>query len=306
MPKSRRSSSAPIAVDAALLRRWALPEPGADADKEDRGRVMIVGGSAEIPGALILAGCAALRAGAGKLQIATAKSAAVPLAIAVPEARVIALGETRNGAIAASAAKRAAEEAGQSHATLVGPGMMGDSGTGKFVERFLGHFGDANLVLDAGAVAQLHGRTDLLKPMRGRVLLTPHVGEMASMTGIPSAEIARNPGAVAVDVAKATGAVISLKGPETWIASPDGKLLCYRQGGVGLATSGSGDVLAGIAAGLLARGADPLVTAAWASYLHGASGRILARRVGNIGFLARELLSEIPGALSARSRAYRR
>ncbi len=200
-----------------------------------------------------------------------------------------------------SAAGQAAKAASDVHATLVGPGMMGDADIAKFMEKFLSAFGgEGALVIDAGAIPQLRGRSGLLKGSSGRLVLTPHGGEMAGMTGISSAEISRNPGPIAIEVARETGAVVSLKGPDTWIADPEGTLVCYRQGGVGLATSGSGDVLAGIVAGLLARGNEPFVAATWASYVHGAAGRILARRFGRIGFLARELISEIPGVLAAR------
>lgn len=301
MPKSRRSSQAVRAVDAALLRRWPLAEPGPDADKEERGRVMIIGGCTEVPGAVLLAGGASLRAGAGKLQISTVRSAAIQVGVAIPEARVIGLDETRNGSIAPSSARAAADSVSGVHATLVGPGMMCDSDIIKFMEKFLSAFGgEGNLVIDAGAIAQLRGRNRLLKKFSGRVVITPHAGEMAGMTGLSITEISRNPGPIAIEVARETGAVVSLKGPDTWIADPEGTLVCYRQGGVGLATSGSGDVLAGIVAGLLARGNEPLVAATWASYVHGAAGRILARRFGRIGFLARELISEIPGVLASR------
>jgi NAD(P)H-hydrate repair Nnr-like enzyme with NAD(P)H-hydrate dehydratase domain len=103
--------------------------------------------------------------------------------------------------------------------------------------------------------------------------------------------------AVALQAASKFGVVIALKGSETVIASPDGTLLRYSGGGVGLATGGSGDVLAGIIAGLLSRGASPLDAAAWGVWLHGEAGTIVADRIGPIGFLARDLLAEIPGLM---------
>jgi ADP-dependent NAD(P)H-hydrate dehydratase len=108
------------------------------------------------------------------------------------------------------------------------------------------------------------------------------------------------PAELALGAAKQFGAVVVLKGSTSWIATPDGSLYRYDGGNVGLATSGSGDTLAGIVAGLSARGAPPLEAVAWGVYLHGSAGRALARRMGALGFLARELLAEIPPLLRRR------
>jgi len=105
------------------------------------------------------------------------------------------------------------------------------------------------------------------------------------------------PSAVAREAAARFGAVIVLKGAESWIATPEGALYRYDGGNVGLATSGSGDTLAGIVTGLAARGAPPLHAVIWAVYLHGSAGRALARRIGPLGFLAHELLAELPPLL---------
>jgi hydroxyethylthiazole kinase-like uncharacterized protein yjeF len=128
-------------------------------------------------------------------------------------------------------------------------------------------------------------------------VITPHAGEMATILGMDKGEVERDPLAIARRAADELGAVVALKGPETFIASPEGEAYCYSSGNVGLATSGSGDVLAGIVGGLLARGADPLRAAAWAVYLHGEAGNALAATMGRIGFLARELADEIPPIL---------
>ena len=113
-------------------------------------------------------------------------------------------------------------------------------------------------------------------------------------TGIDEAEVRSDSARVALEAAAAYSAIVALKGATTFIATPSGDLYRYEGGDVGLATSGSGDTLAGIVAGLLARGADPLTAAAWGVYLHGEAGNVLAKRVGRIGYLARELLDEIP------------
>lgn len=293
---SARARKRGIAVNPALLRRWPLPAPSEDADKEDRGVALVIGGTTETPGALLLAGVAALRAGAGKLQIAAPGSSSVALGVAIPEARVFALPETSAGHLDRHAGQRAAEHATGADAVLIGPGLLSEDATQKLMEVLLPRISRDPLVLDAVALSALRGgrfRFSADAP----VLLTPNLVELARLTGETREAVAADPAAIAASVSRALDAVVALKGPTTWIATPDGELFEYSTGKVGLATSGSGDVLAGIALGLLARGATAEQAGAWAAYLHGESGNRLARSVGRIGFLARELLDEIPGVM---------
>ena len=277
------------------MRAWPLPQPDEAGDKEARGRVLVVGGSPELPGAVILAATAALRAGAGKLQIATCRSIAQMVGAAVPEARVFGLPETKAGGIGSSAVRLIAERACESQAVLVGPGMMDEKATVRLLKGLLPRIVGPTVVLDAGALSCLLEDAKCLYPLNGCVVLTPHAGEMAMLTGIDKERIVVGPLRVARDAARTLCAVIALKGAETFIAAPAGnKAYCNRTGNVGLATSGSGDTLSGIIAGLAARGAAPVQAAAWGVYLHGRAGERLARRVGQLGFLARELLAEVP------------
>ncbi len=255
---------------------------------------MVIGGEREIPGAALLAGLAALRAGAGKLQIATCASASVQLGIAVPEARVIGLDETDAGAIRGSNARILVDLVKRSHATLIGPGMTTDSETSSLLAGLLPQVDSATIVLDAGALSSLADNSALLATSSVKGILTPHAGEMATLMGIDISLVEKDPFSVATDAAHTLGAVVVLKGPETHIVSPDGDHYRYQSGDVGLATSGSGDILAGAITGLAARGAAPLQAAVWGVYLHGASGNSLAKRSGRVGYLARELLAEIP------------
>ena len=258
--------------------------------------MLVVGGSAQVPGALRLAGVAALRAGAGKLQLATVASVSVALGIAVPEALVVALPQGRNGEIAGTrAALGLRENASRVDAMLVGPGMSGSRSAHALVAPLVSRLDeDAVLILDAAAILALKEDEAMLAPLAGRAMLTPHAGEMASLLGVDRRDVESDAASTARVAAERFGAVVVLKGAESWIAEPDGALYRYAGGSVGLATSGSGDVLAGIAAGLAARGASVLRAAAWAVFLHGAAGHALARRVGRISFLARELSDESP------------
>lgn len=274
-----------------------LPLPREGGDKEERGRVLVVGGGRETPGAVVLAGEAALRAGAGKLQVATGESSAPLVAALMPEARVFALKETRAGRLARAACDALEEHAGRAQCVCVGPGMIEDESVVRFVEGTLRLCRDVAVVLDAGAIACLGGGK-LPHALGGRAVVTPNAEELADIYGEPKEKISAAPLEAARRAAAEFRAVVALKGRETFVAAPGGEVYVNRAGGVGLATSGSGDVLAGVIAGLLARGAEPVRAAAWGVHLHALAGERLSRRVGPLGFLARELLAEIPPLMS--------
>jgi hydroxyethylthiazole kinase-like uncharacterized protein yjeF len=277
-----------------LLDSWPLPQPHGDGDKDTRGRVLVIGGAPEMPGAIILAATAVLRSGAGKLQIATCASIAPHVAVAVPEARVFALPETSTGGIAPAASAELAERAKAVDAVLIGPGMLDEAATGALLDQLLPELEQTVLVLDAIALT-CEPRPERAPARHARnAILTPHAGEMATLLGIDKAAVAADPAGVAREAAAAFGSVIVLKGGTTYIAAPDGTLYQYASGNIGLATSGSGDTLAGVVAGLAARGTAPVQAAGWGVYLHGEAGNQLATRMGRLGYLARELLDEIP------------
>jgi ADP-dependent NAD(P)H-hydrate dehydratase len=275
-----------------------LPLPREGGDKEERGRVLLVGGGRETPGAVLLAGEAALRAGAGKLQVATVESSAPLVAALMPEARVFALKETRAGRLARGACGALEEHAGSAQCVCVGPGMIDDESVVRFVEGLLPLCRDVAVVLDAGAITCLGCGGKLLDAHGGRAVVTPNAEELADIYGEPKEKISDAPLEAARRAAADFRAVVTLKGRETFVAAPGGETYVNRAGGVGLATSGSGDVLAGVIAGLLARGAEPVSAAAWGVHLHALAGERLSARTGPLGFLSRELLAEIPPLMS--------
>lgn len=298
-------SDAAPRVDVGLLRAWPPPRPDADDDKEGRGRVLVVAGSREVPGSALLAGLAALRAGAGKLALATSRSVAVPLAVALPEARVVALPEDPGGAMTAEAGAGVAELAERAAAVVIGPGMRGTDAVRAILEKTLESCGrgdrgngdrGAVVVVDAAAIACLPRQQmpALLAPLDGRVVLTPNLAEMAILVDCHVDDLPDDLAALAADTARQLGAVVALKGGVTYTAAPDGRRFADGAGNVGLATSGSGDVLAGLIGGLAARGADPLQAAVWGVHVHAAAGDRLAERIGPLGYLARELVDEVP------------
>jgi ADP-dependent NAD(P)H-hydrate dehydratase len=293
-----RASKRPTAVTAGLLRRWQVPHPDAAADKEDRGVAMVIGGAAEVPGALLLAGVAALRVGAGKLQLAGPRSAGPSLGVALPEARVFSLPESGDGVLDRKSGGRAAEYAQGADAILVGPGMLNEDAIRGFMDEIIRRVTNKPIVIDALALSALReGRYRFTEG--AQAVLTPNLAEMANLTGEALATVEEDPRGVALTVARDFNAVVALKGAVTFIATPDGEVFRYTEGDVGLATSGSGDVLAGAIVGFLARGATLDQAAVWAVYLHGAAGNRLKRRIGPIGFLARELSDEIAPLMNA-------
>ncbi|WP_404336732.1 NAD(P)H-hydrate dehydratase [Sphingomonas sp. MMS12-HWE2-04] len=285
-------------IDAAWRAANPLPEPDADTDKNSRGRVLAAGGSLTVPGALRLTGEAALRAGAGKVQLATVTLATLPLGIAMPEAAVYALPANAAGELADAAGETLCGYLERCDALVLGPGMGAEAGAEAILRPVLAAAGaHQSIVLDAAAIPAVAAMPDAVR-RQGRIILTPHAGEMARLMDCDEQEAKRNPEALARSAADRFGAVVLLKGAETWIAAPDGSMLHYPGGGHGLATGGSGDILAGIIAGLLSRGAAPLTASAWGVWLHGEAGRACANRIGPMGFLARELLPEIPGLMA--------
>ena len=157
----------------------------------------------------------------------------------------------------------------------------------------------STVILDAGALRIFRGRRALPVGSRGAAVATPHAGEMADFWGIERGEVLRAGTTVARDSAARLGTVMVLKGACTHVAAPDGTTFHNLEGNIGLGTSGSGDALSGIIAGLAARGAAPLQAAVWGVYLHAKAGDALARKIGQLGYLARELLVEVPRLLSA-------
>ncbi|KPH04270.1 hypothetical protein AOG23_34130 [Rhizobium acidisoli] len=283
-------------IDAQFLESLPLPQP-AEGSKEERGRVCIIGGSREVPGAVLLAALGAMRAGAGKLQIVTVESRAGALAVAMPEALVIDVPETPAGGLLCSPVASMASRWDSAHALLVGPGMVEEADGHEILKSLLDRTGEAVIVVDAGALPRITELGESLHRRTGRVIITPHAGEMANLLGVDKAAVETDPTLAASRLTEEFGLIVIMKGSQTIITAPEG-IWRYEGGGVGLATSGSGDVLAGLVAGLAARGAEPVAAAMWGVFLHGEAGSQLAMKVGPLGFLAREIPDLIPNLMS--------
>ena len=285
MPRS--SSPDPVPISLALL--WDRR-----VGTEDRGTVLVVGGARTVPGAPALSGTAALRAGAGTLQLAVAGRHASAIGVSVPESSVLGLPETASGAIGGDAVDRLADVLPGAGTVVVGPGLTGVSETEDLLRRLVPAIApDARVVLDAFALGALSRDPALAEPLAGRLVLTPNRVEAAFLDGCEEKDV--DDLETAVRIAGRYGGVVLLMGV---VAEPGGRTWRDGSGHVGLATSGSGDVLAGLTGGFLARGAGVDQAACWAPHVHAVAGQRLIPDTGSTGLLARELVAEIPRVIA--------
>src|SRR3954465_12845538 len=290
-PSPDRTSPDSTLVTPQVLRAWPLPEP--TGGKNARGSILVIGGSSQTLGAVLLAAEAALRAGAGKLQVATAESVAPFAATALPEALVRALPQSDSGAIRAEAADVVRELAEAADAVLLGPGMKDAEETQGFGDRLLPHL-SGPVALDALGLASVTADVHCLQHLEARVVLTPNPTELAIALHVEQEQLEDDPAGATLDLAGRANAAAGLRGGHSWGAAPHRPAGAARGGGRGggggggggLGVWGSGDVRAGLVAGLLARGADPVQAAVWGSHLHGRAGERLAATRGAPGLPA--------------------
>jgi len=271
-----------------------LPSPEA-SEKHSRGVALVVAGSAQTPGAARLAAEAALRAGCGKVRIATVAAVAPHLATLVPEARVYGFGETASGSLSASSADEIVDIAREADVTLVGSGFVDLAHAASLVAALAPAL-HGPVVLDALATAYVDEHQDL-DDVDGPCVLTVNPAELAEVLDLDVGSVQRDPEGAARALTGRSGAVVLLGGETKVVTAAGAPTHVVTAGGPGLATAGSGDVQAGLVAGLLARGAEPDQAAVWAAWLHATAGDRLAARVGTMGFLARELAAEVPALL---------
>lgn len=273
------SPSDPIEVTPELLKDWGLPDPG--DSKKSRGTAMIIGGSRLSAGAVVLAGEAALRVGAGKVGVTTDAAVTDVVRIAFPEAGVH---ESPEPGRPPDAAWEASIE--EADAVLVGPGLDDPQHARDWLERLAGLDID-RLVVDAFAVGALREvpRADLPRSL----IVNANLDEAEILLGRPLDDLFRDLPRLAREI----DAVIHCYSA---VASPSGEVWRLDTGGAGLGTAGSGDVASGSIAGFAARGLVPAHAAVWGAWCHGRAGDRLTERLG-LGFLARELVRELPAAL---------
>ncbi|WP_037557198.1 NAD(P)H-hydrate dehydratase [Sphingopyxis sp. LC363] len=286
-----------VPLDSAWLKANPLPGHHDHVDKNGRGRVLVIGGCRRVPGGMLLTAEAAFRAGAGKVTIATIESAAIPIGVAFPACAVLALPETPGGEISPASAELILDEMADHDAILFGPAMIDQQIVRELLAAMLPSLPpEMFLLLDAFALRAAADHAEAIRARRDHVVLTPHEGELAGLLGLDREEVARDPASALAVAVERFGCTVMVKGATSHLMAGDTRL-GYAGGGLGLAVSGSGDILAGLIASLGAQGLPPLQAAAWGIWLHGEAGRRLSEMMGPIGFLARELPPLVPGLM---------
>ncbi len=267
-----------------------------EAHKNSVGDVLLFAGSRGKTGAAALTSEAVLRAGAGLITVATAASAQILLVSqALPEVMTEALSETESGAISAGALERALELASKKTVVAIGPGLSSaDESTRKFVIEFVRRR-TCPIVIDADGLNALAPWPEDLKGSRELpIIITPHPGEMARMTGNSNSKIVGNRINISREFATQNHVVTVLKGSRTIIAAPNGEVFVNPTGNAGMATAGSGDVLTGMIAGLLAQCPKlPLDATLAGVYLHGLAGDLAAKKLGQRSMIASDITNKI-------------
>ncbi len=288
-------------IDHAFVRSW-LPGRPADAHKGSFGRVMIVAGSLNYPGAALLSGTAAGRAGAGLVTLAVPSALHPALAGALPEATWLPLPGPEGTHTAAGAAKLPAGADGYD-ALLIGPGFTTGEDARAFIDKLLSPTGlsgptwQGRTVIDADALNILASLPNWPQRLPPNSILTPHPGEMGRLIGATAAQVNGQRIETARRWAAEWGHVVLLKGPHTVVAAPDGRTGVLPFAVSTLATAGSGDVLAGAIVALLGQGLPAFEAAVVGAYLHGHTGQRVSRLTGMTGVLAGDLAKELPRAL---------
>jgi hydroxyethylthiazole kinase-like uncharacterized protein yjeF len=267
-----------------------------DAGKEQRGRVLVAGGSTRYPGAIVLAARAAARCGAGVVTVASARSVIDSIAGSDPDLTFFTLAEAQPGVVATASAAQLTPVLGEKvRALLIGPGLAHAPGTDEFVAAVLRNARGIATVVDADGLNALARTEEWPKLLPPKCVLTPHDGEAARLAGrvVPagSGRIA-----FAERHAREWGAAIVLKGPVT-VVTDGKKTFVHDLPNPTLGVGGSGDVLGGAVAAFLARGLAPLAAACAAVWVHGRAGALLAAEIGESGALASDIVDALPRAL---------
>ncbi|RJQ40565.1 MAG: NAD(P)H-hydrate dehydratase [Dehalococcoidia bacterium] len=272
-----------------------LPPRPVVANKGTFGRVMVVAGSINYPGAAYLACSGAVRVGAGLVTLATPRSIQPILAAKLSEVTYLPLGETGAGTVSAPAAKEIISRLGNYQSLLIGCGLGQNRSTSLLVKSLLeGRNQSPATVIDADGLNALTGFPHWRHDFGQEAVLTPHPGEMARLSGMTVAEIQKN----RIDITRALASewrkVIVLKGAYTVIAAPSGRCRVSPFANPGLASAGTGDVLAGVISGLIAQGLGLFEAACLGVYLHGMAADMIRNELGDAGMTASDLLLALP------------
>ncbi len=289
----------PSDPDVGLIRdavRDAIPRRGADSTKFAAGSVLVCGGSIGLTGAPSMAAEAAMRAGAGYVTVCVPASLNLIFETRLLEVMTVPIPDS-DGKLDVSAVEQVLDRSERVQSLVLGPGLGRDQGTQRFA-REAASGARVALLLDADGLNAHAGALQTLASRSAPTVLTPHAGELARLLGSDSESVGAHRLHSARRAAAAAGAIVVLKGDDTLVAEPGGRVAVNRGGAAALATAGTGDVLSGVIGALLAKRMDPFHAACAAVLVHAAAGRLAAARLGAEGVIASDVIQALPGALA--------
>ncbi|MDP8266733.1 MAG: NAD(P)H-hydrate dehydratase [Candidatus Aceula meridiana] len=281
-------------LPAPLLRR------NPHSHKNTFGHVLVIAGSKSMLGAGALSSLAAMRSGAGLVTLG------VPQSLNIAAQKKISsvvmtwpLPETKEQSFSLASFQKIEKKLSKFQALTIGPGLSQNPSTQKLIRKIISEL-KIPMIIDADALNALSKNTSSLIKIKEMKILTPHLGEMARLTGLSKKHIEANKLKVAKNFAKKYHCILLLKGHRTVVVAPDGKIYVNKTGNVGLATAGSGDVLTGIIAAFLAQGLSGFNAARWGAYVHGKAGDIAAKEKGRASLIATDIIENISAVLKDR------
>lgn len=273
-----------------------FPKRSPDAHKGDFGHVLVIAGSAGYTGAAYLTSQAAALSGAGLVTLAIGRSIYDIMAVKLTEVMVKPFFETKDFSLGLLAERELLSFSDKVTAVAMGPGISQNKETQHLVRNLVTKL-NKPIVLDADGITAIVGHVNIFKNLKAPIVMTPHPGEMAKLTGKKIAEIQNERKDVALATAALYNTVLVLKGHNTIVAGPKGELYENRTGNPGMATGGMGDVLTGMIAGFEAQGLDQFSASVLGVYFHGMAGDAAAKEKGTLSLLATDLLNKIPEVL---------
>jgi hydroxyethylthiazole kinase-like uncharacterized protein yjeF len=295
-----RTDDAPGAPDAGLILGAVLrdmPRRGAGSTKFTSGNVFVIGGSHGLTGAPCMTAMGAMRAGAGYVTVGVPASLELSFSVRLLEAMLIGLPE-RDGALGPDGLEAAVEALGRADAVALGPGLSRQPSAQKLARELLGRI-DVPLVIDADGLNALAGVFPGDLPQRRRpTVLTPHAGELGRLLDVDSKEVEGARLKHACEAARRAKAFVVLKGDDTLVVTPGGQVAISRGNAPALATAGTGDVLSGVIAAMLAKGMPPAEAVCAAVFVHMRAGQIAAAPHGPDGVIASDVIRALPAALN--------
>ena len=278
--------------------RSVIPKRPKEGHKGTFGSCLLVCGSPRFSGAACLAGQATVRSGCGLVRLAVPSSIAGVVGSCVLDAVKLPMTETRDHTLSYEILPKLLEHAEVSNAVAIGPGLTTEPGTSRLVLSFLKKL-ERPVVIDADAINILAGHVDVLGELRSPAILTPHPGELSRLAGMKPDEINADRVEVPRELARKWNVVLVLKGAPTVVAEPSGKVYLNSTGNSGLGSGGTGDVLTGLMAGILAQGVKPVDAAIAAVFLHGLAADIAARELTEYCLCASDLIRFLPEAFKS-------